>query len=191
MWTHRKLQSTRRMRKRLRYLAERPLGIMALDVRTGDLSFSLDTQNGTVTVDGQPVEARLSRLSEHSVLFVLEGRPQVITVERNGGTARVSQSGTAVEVTIKTATDLLLERFGLDAGDSTAEREVRAPMPGLVLRVLAEPGQEVHAGQGLVVLEAMKMENELKAPIDGTIATIHTEAGAAVGKNDLLIELAG
>lgn len=164
---------------------------MALDVRSGDLSFSLDVRNGTVTVDGQPVEARVSRLSDHSVLVVIDGRPQVVTIERDRGTARVTQDGTEVEVTIKTETDLLLERFGLDAGDSAAEREIRAPMPGLVLRVLAEPGQTVEAGQGLLVLEAMKMENELKAPADGVIATVHTKAGAAVGKNDLLIELEG
>ena len=142
-------------------------------------------------VDGQPVEARLSRISDHSVLVVIEGRPHVVTLDENGATTRVSQGGTDVEVTVKTETDLLLERFGLDTGDSAAEREIRAPMPGLVLRVLAEPGQEVEAGQGLIVLEAMKMENELKAPATGTIASIHTEAGAAVGKNDLLIELEG
>lgn len=163
---------------------------MALDVRTGNLSLSLDIQDGILHVDGQPVDARLSRLSEHSVLVVLDGHPHVLTLERDGSTARVTENGTAVEVTLKTEADLLLERFGLDAGDSTAEREVRAPMPGLVLRVLAEPGQAVEAGQGLVVLEAMKMENELKAPASGTIAAIHTEAGAAVGKNDLLVELA-
>ncbi|GAB5537715.1 MAG: acetyl-CoA carboxylase biotin carboxyl carrier protein subunit [Rubricoccaceae bacterium] len=163
---------------------------MALDVRTGDLSLSLDMQDGTLLLDGEPVDARISRISDHSVLLVLNGHPHVLTIERNGDTAHVTQGGTNVEVTIKTETALLLERFGLDAGDSAAEREIRAPMPGLVLRVLAEPGQDVTAGQGLVVLEAMKMENELKAPADGTIATVHTEAGAAVGKNDLLIELA-
>jgi len=164
---------------------------MALDVRTGDLSLSLDIQDGTLHMDGKPVDARISRISDHSVLLVLDGRPHVLTVERDGSTTRVTEGGTDVEVTIKTETDLLLERFGLDAGDSAAEREIRAPMPGLVLRVLAEPGQEVKAGQGLIVLEAMKMENELKAPADGIIATVHTEAGAAVGKNDLLIELEG
>ncbi|MEO0559994.1 MAG: acetyl-CoA carboxylase biotin carboxyl carrier protein subunit [Bacteroidota bacterium] len=164
---------------------------MALDVRTGDLSLSLDIQDGSLHVDGQPVDARISQISEHSVLLVLDGRPHVLTLQRDGSTAHVTQGGTDVEVTVKTETDLLLERFGLDAGDSAAEREIRAPMPGLVLRVLAEPGQTVVAGQGLVVLEAMKMENELKAPADGTIAAVYTEAGAAVGKNDLLVELEG
>ena len=163
---------------------------MALDVRTGDLSQTLSYEGGTLRVDGEPVDARVSRLSAHTVLVVLDGRPHVVTIADDGGTTRVTERGTDVEVSIKTETDLLLERFGLDAGDSAAEREVRAPMPGLVLRVLAAPGDAVTAGQGLVVLEAMKMENELRAPADGTVAAVHAAAGAAVGKNDLLVELA-
>ena len=163
---------------------------MALDVRTGDLSLTLSRDGGAFSVDGEPVEARVSWLSEHTVLVVVDGRPSVVTVERDGATARVTNAGTAVDVAVRTETDLLLERFGLDAADGSAEREVRAPMPGLVLRVLAQPGDAVEAGQGLVVLEAMKMENELKAPTGGTVVAVHAEAGAAVGKNALLVELA-
>ena len=54
---------------------------------------------------------------------------------------------------------------------------LRAPMPGLVVRILVEPGQEVAAGAGLVVLEAMKMENELKAPAAGTVGAVRAQAG--------------
>ncbi|MGB3542441.1 biotin/lipoyl-containing protein, partial [Rubrivirga sp.] len=59
----------------------------------------------------------------------------------------------------------------------------------LVLRVLVEAGDPVEAGQGVVVLEAMKMENELSAPAAGTVAAVRVEAGDAVGKNDVLIEV--
>ena len=62
-------------------------------------------------------------------------------------------------------------------------------MPGLVLRVLVEPGDEVEQGQGVAVLEAMKMENELTAPAAGTVAAVHVAAGDAVAKNELLIEV--
>ncbi len=67
---------------------------------------------------------------------------------------------------------------------------VRAPMPGLVVRVLVEPGAVVGAGQGLVVVEAMKMENELKAPGDGVVARVHVAPGARVEKGAALVELA-
>jgi pyruvate carboxylase subunit B len=62
-------------------------------------------------------------------------------------------------------------------------------MPGLVVRVLVDTGQQVAAGTGLVVLEAMKMENELKAPAAGTVSLIRAEAGAAVEKGQVLVEI--
>jgi pyruvate carboxylase subunit B len=61
-------------------------------------------------------------------------------------------------------------------------------MPGLVLRVLAETGQEVGVGAGLVVLEAMKMENELKAPAAGVVGAIRVQPGQAVEKGQVLVE---
>jgi biotin carboxyl carrier protein len=61
-------------------------------------------------------------------------------------------------------------------------------MPGLVVRVLVEPGHEVEAGTGLVVLEAMKMENELKASAGGTVSAIRSQAGEAVEKGQVLVE---
>lgn len=67
--------------------------------------------------------------------------------------------------------------------------EVRAPMPGLVLRVLVEPGQRVEAGAGLAVLEAMKMENQIKAPVAGVVGAVRVEAGTAVEKGQVLVVL--
>jgi pyruvate carboxylase subunit B len=163
---------------------------MALDVRSGTRHLLLDRTPAGVTADGVPLDARTGALGGGAVLVVADGRPVVATVERDGKTARVTVGGHVVEVSLRTETDLLLERFGMDAADTGAEREVRAPMPGLVLRVLAAPGEAVEAGQGLVVLEAMKMENELKAPAAGTVAAVHAAPGAAVSKGDLLVELA-
>jgi pyruvate carboxylase subunit B len=61
-------------------------------------------------------------------------------------------------------------------------------MPGLVVRILVEAGREVAAGAGLVVLEAMKMENELKAPAAGTVAAVRAQPGEAVEKGQVLVE---
>lgn len=171
----------------------RPLP-MALHLRTGSQSLDLDRDGDTFHVDGDAADIRTARLRSSSPdvetrLLVVDGRPRVVTVERDAGATRVWIDGQPVEVEVRTEADLLLERFGFDAGDTAAEREVRAPMPGLVLRVLVEPGQTVEAGAGLVVLEAMKMENELAAPAAGTVAAVHAAAGDAVGKNDLLIEM--
>lgn len=72
----------------------------------------------------------------------------------------------------------------------TGPQPLKAPMPGLVVRVLVQPGDAVQAGQGLVVMEAMKMENELRAPAAGTVRNIPVSAGQAVEKGALLVELA-
>lgn len=65
-----------------------------------------------------------------------------------------------------------------------------APMPGLIVRVDVGPGDEVAGGQGLVVMEAMKMENELRAPAPGVVRAVHAVAGTAVEKGALLVEFA-
>ena len=67
---------------------------------------------------------------------------------------------------------------------------LKAPMPGLVVKVEVEPGQQVKKGDGLVIVEAMKMENELKASYSGIIKEIKVEAGQTVEKNQALIEFA-
>ena len=74
-------------------------------------------------------------------------------------------------------------------GDAAADREIHAPMPGLVLRVLVAPGDAVEAGQGVVVLEAMKMENEIQAQVAGVVKKIFVEEGQSVEGGDPLFEI--
>ena len=66
---------------------------------------------------------------------------------------------------------------------------LKAPMPGMIVRVSVQQGDAVHAGQGLVVMEAMKMENELRAGGAGTVKRVHVTPGTAVEKGALLLEL--
>jgi biotin carboxyl carrier protein len=75
------------------------------------------------------------------------------------------------------------------AGGAARPVEVKAPMPGLVVRVGAEPGQVVRRGHVLVVLQAMKMENELSAPRDGTVREVRVRAGQAVDHGEVLAVL--
>ena len=157
--------------------------------RLGERTFELALEGGTLTLDGTPVEYSFEPLSDHTFSLVLDGRSVPVVVERQpGGALRVTIHGRTADVEVKDATALLLEKFGMSAGDGAAEREVHAPMPGLVLRIAVAPGQAVQKGDGLLVLEAMKMENELKAPADATVAAVHVAEGDAVGKNALLIE---
>ena len=89
---------------------------------------------------------------------------------------------------LKDKYDELLHSLGLDNLASKKVNEIKAPMPGMVLRVLVNEGDEVKKGDALLVLEAMKMENILKSPTDGIIKKIAAVKGVAVEKNQLLIQ---
>jgi biotin carboxyl carrier protein len=83
----------------------------------------------------------------------------------------------------------LIRDLGLNVGAGTKQNTVKAPMPGLVLSVVAEAGQAVQKGDTLLILEAMKMENVIKAASDGIVKSIAVEKGSAVEKGQLLVEL--
>lgn len=91
------------------------------------------------------------------------------------------------EVYYKTKEDLLLESMGFDSMASQKMKDLKAPMPGLVVDILVKENQSVQKGDSLIVLEAMKMENVIKAAGEGTIKKITTKKGAAVEKNAVLI----
>ena len=82
-----------------------------------------------------------------------------------------------------------MQKLGLSIGGSQKQNVVKAPMPGLVLSVMVEPGQVVSKGDPLLILEAMKMENVIKAIGDGTVKSVAVEKGAAVEKGHLLLEM--
>ena len=73
--------------------------------------------------------------------------------------------------------------------DPTGPAPLVAPMPGMIVRVNVQVGDAVQPGQGLVVMEAMKMENELRAPAAATVKAVHAQPGTAVEKGALLLEL--
>jgi biotin carboxyl carrier protein len=72
------------------------------------------------------------------------------------------------------------------AGTEAGPQKLTAPMPGKIVRILVAPGDEVKAGQGIVVMEAMKMQNEMKSPKDGKVQKILTSEGSTVNPGDTL-----
>ncbi len=85
--------------------------------------------------------------------------------------------------------DQLVQQLGLSTQVDQRVRDVKAPMPGLVLEIAVAAGQEVQKGDKLLILEAMKMENVIKSDGQGTIKSVRIEQGAAVDKGQLLIEM--
>lgn len=91
-------------------------------------------------------------------------------------------------IQLKDKYDDLLHSLGLDNLSSKKVNDIKAPMPGMVLKILVQEGAEVKKGDPLLVLEAMKMENILKSPTDGVVKKIAALQGVAVEKNQLLIQ---
>ena len=156
----------------------------------GERTFDIQFSDGALTIDDGSADFFVERRGKGFLVLWLDGRSYALTLRKAGkGGVDVSLGGRTREVRVQDERALLLERYGLADAAADAEREIHAPMPGLVLKVDVEEGQEVAEGDGLLVLEAMKMENELRAPADGTVSAVHIAAGDAVGKNELLIEI--
>ena len=156
---------------------------------------SIDAQKADISIDGKDVfigesavDAEIHPISNNLLLVVLEGRSYEVFVEevRNGQYRLVVQNERR-EVRIQSKRDLLLERYGLADAVQAREKEIRAPMPGLVLDVFVSEGEEVERGTALLVLEAMKMENEIRAASAGAVEKVHVKTGDAVSKDDLLV----
>tara|TARA_B110001450_G_scaffold44239_1_gene40773 strand:- start:464 stop:964 length:501 start_codon:yes stop_codon:yes gene_type:complete len=111
-------------------------------------------------------------------------------IERNdeAKTYTLKVNGSLIILEAKNEFDILLEKMGMANVGSVKVSKLKAPMPGKVLDVLVTVGQEVVKGDGLVILEAMKMENVLKADDVGVVKSVNVSIGEAVEKNNVLIE---
>ena len=140
----------------------------------------------TVVLDGAPLAADLTLLSEPSLhSLLLDGHSREMVLSRKGETVRVSIDGETIEARVL---DELARAF-VDAGDrvSSDALEIRAPMPGVVAQVLVAPGDIVDAGRAVIVLEAMKMQNELTADRRAVVESIAVKPGDSVIGGALLV----
>jgi pyruvate carboxylase subunit B len=161
-----------------------------LRVTLGDSAHDLTRDGDTLTLDGAEYAPSLAATGPSHYVLTVGDRSHEVTVEaREGDVLTLRVDGHRFEARVQDARSLLLEELGVGGGGGSAEREVKAPMPGVVRGVLVAQGDPVEAGQGLVILEAMKMENELKAPAAGVVAAVRVAEGDAVSKGAILIEL--
>lgn len=100
----------------------------------------------------------------------------------------VKVNNNSYRVDISNELDALIKEMGFEIGATKKVNEIKAPMPGLILDIQIEVGQEVKEFDALIILEAMKMENTLTSPRDGIIKSISVTNGETVNKNQLLIE---
>jgi pyruvate carboxylase subunit B len=158
-------------------------------VTIGERTFDVDLTGPAPTIDGVSVRAELATVPGTALRHLLIDDRSVPLIARHGekeGRWELTIQGERLSaLAVDERTRAIRAMTG--AVDEAAEKTVSAPMPGLVVRVQVEPGQRVAAGQGVIIVEAMKMENELKAPADGIVASIAVAAGQTVEKGALLL----
>ncbi len=159
-------------------------------VAIGGRTVEVEVDGDRVTVDGRTVVAGLSPVPGTPLRqLLIEGRSLAVAVESTGrGRWALTRRGDRWEAEVMDERTRHIRSLTGGTEGPRGPSALRAPMPGLVVRVLVEAGQSVASGAGLVVLEAMKMENELKAGAAGKVRGVRVGAGQAVEKGQVLVE---
>ena len=158
-----------------------------------DLSFKIVSSYHEEMVTKENIDnLDIVSLGNNDFHILENGKSHRIRIEqfqKDAKTYKVNINGNDYSIQLKDGYDLLIEKMGLNVLSDQKVGDVKAPIPGLVIDILAKPGEEISEGTPLLILEAMKMENVLKATGEGVIKNISVEKGSTVDKGQLLIEM--
>ena len=155
--------------------------IVEIDGEPREVEFTRDGRELTATVDGR--EYVLDASEPEAGVFLLKHEGRVHEVYATDKTVTIA--GRMFET--KVIDPKRLRGSSADSESEHGHAEVRTAMPGKVVRILKAVGDEVTKGEGVIVVEAMKMQNELKSPKDGTVGDVKVAEGATVGAGDVLV----
>lgn len=156
----------------------------------GARKYAVELINGSAQVNGETIILDDVR-ADHNGGIVIHSeartlRAVMVAVEDDG---YVTYRGREIRLSFETERHELLKRFTPSGNVPRTHANLKASMPGMVVCIVAEPGAEVKKGQALLILEAMKMENEIRSPVDGTVKETKVVQGQTVEKGDLLMVL--
>jgi len=152
--------------------------------------FEIKGSEGQILINGEQVQIDMQRISEKRFHFLLENRSysaEIVDVDYSLKEATIKINGKEYRTVLKDENDTLLERLGIELNSVSRVSNLKAPMPGLVLDILVEPGDQLKKGDKLLILEAMKMENLIKSPADFTVKSVEIQKGDKVEKNQVLL----
>jgi acetyl/propionyl-CoA carboxylase alpha subunit len=153
--------------------------------------FEIDNEDNGFIVNGKPVLWDCSKVDEgyfHILIDNRSYRAEVVESDTARKRFTIKVNGRPYTVVLQDKFDVLLERMGMNGNVAAKVNHLRAPMPGLIIDLKVKQGDRVAAGDPLVILEAMKMENIIKAPGDATVRSVKVKMGEGVEKNQVLIE---
>jgi biotin carboxyl carrier protein len=161
---------------------------MTYEIVVGEKQHRLELNKGEngflCKLDGEEIQVDAVMPRRDVLSIVIEGQAYEVKREQGREDLHLWVKSARYPVQLRDPRSLRSRRAG--AGEAAGPRKMTAPMPGKVVRILVEEGATVEAGQGVVVVEAMKMQNELKSPKNGTVQKITTKEGATVNAGDVL-----
>lgn len=157
------------------------------------MEYILKGQNGNYKIDTESLsDLNLLNLNGNGFHLINHSKSysvQLLSIDRQTKTIALELDGKSYAFKIEDKLDQLINSLGFDNKTDDGVREIKAPMPGLILDILVKEGEDIEEGSPLFILEAMKMENVIKAATKGKIKTISKAKGDKAEKNELIIEL--
>ena len=153
--------------------------------------FEIDRNGEGLAINNKKSEADIKQLnasSWHIIDQLKSYNAEVVSFNAAEKTAEIKVNNNIYTVSAKDQYDVLLDKLGLSSLNSAKVSEIKAPMPGLVLKIMVAEGDEVKKGDNLFVLEAMKMENIIKSPADVVVKTVKIKPGDKVEKGQVLLQ---
>jgi biotin carboxyl carrier protein len=157
----------------------------------GDKTFEITQTTDGIAVDGNLLNWDMLEFSPGCFHIIHTGksyRAEIMKADVVAKTFTIKVNNVVQTVSVKDKFDMLLEKMGMTATASSKINNVKAPMPGLIIDLRVKAGDTVNAGDALLILEAMKMENVLKSPGGGVVRTVKVKNGDSVEKGQILIE---
>jgi len=161
-------------------------------VRIGEQKISIseiDRATKKARVDGQLVRFDFQHVRGSLYSLIVDGKVFSAHVESDGGVAEIVSGPNILRAEVEDERAAILRQLARSESGAAGTVEIKAPMPGLVVRLPVQKGDAIKKGQSLAVIEAMKMENDIKSPADGVVSTIHVAERIAVEKNARLVTL--
>lgn len=153
-------------------------------------SFEVSSEKNLKIVNSQAIQADIVRIDDRSFHILHNNKSynaELIGINRDEKSCSVKVGTNIYSMKMTDQFDELLHQLGMDNLKAAKVSEVKAPMPGLVIKILASEGDEIEKGGNLFILEAMKMENIIKAPADVKIKSVKVKPGDKVEKNQVVM----
>jgi biotin carboxyl carrier protein len=163
-----------------------------LQVKVNDkYNFEVDKQGDKLVINEETISPDVKQLGAttyHIINDLQSYNVEVVSFDRAEKKAEIKVNNNIYSISAKDQFDILLDKLGLSSLNATKVSEIKAPIPGMVLKVFVTEGMEVKKNDNLFILEAMKMENIIKAPADVIVKTVKIKPGDKVEKGQILMQ---